>query len=667
MRPGIVTACVEAGRLPLGRQTAPVIPLKDRFMDFSSFAVQLLNGLAGASSLFMVAAGLSLIFGVTRIVNFAHGSFFMVGIYIAYTLVDRLGDTIGFWPSLLLAALGVGVLGAIVEMTLLRRIYRAPELFQLLATFALVLVIKDAVLWLWGPEELLGPRAPGLSGSVEILGRHFPTYDLFLIVVGPVVLGLLWLLLSRTRWGTLVRAATQDREMVGALGVNQAWLFTSVFALGALLAGLGGALQLPREPANLEMDLMTIGAAFVVVVVGGMGSIPGAYVAALVIAEIKAICIWLGLVDVMGMTISFSKLTLVVEFLVMAAVLILRPHGLLGRPQAPARTYGFAEAPLRPAGNLYRSAAIALLVLLLLMPALMSDSPYAVVLTIDLMIAALFATSLHFIMGPAGMHSFGHAAYFGLGAYGAAMLVRSAGLPMEAALIGAPLVAAAGAVLFGWFCVRLSGVYLAMLTLAFAQITWAVVYQWDAVTGGSNGLTGVWPASWLADKTAYYYLTLAFVVAGVLLLRRILFAPFGYAMRACRDSALRADAIGISVKTMQWVAFALAGLFAGIAGALFAFSKGSISPESLHVGKSVDGIVMVMLGGIQTLVGPVVGAVTFNWLHDTVARSTDYWRAMLGGIILLLVLLFPQGIAGFIRQAYVNFTERKPALKEAKA
>lgn len=637
-------------------------------MDFSSFAVQLLNGLAGASSLFMVAAGLSLIFGVTRIVNFAHGSFFMVGIYVAYSMVGWLGGGgLGFWPALLLAAIAVGVLGAVVEVVLLRRIYRAPELFQLLATFALVLVIKDAVLWLWGPEELLGPRAPGLSGAVEILGRQFPTYDLFLIVVGPVVLGLLWLLLTRTRWGTLVRAATQDREMVSALGVNQAWLFTGVFALGALLAALGGALQLPREPANLEMDLITIGAAFVVVVVGGMGSIPGAYVAALLIAEIKAICIWLGLVEIMGVSISFSKLTLVVEFLVMAAVLVARPCGLMGRPQAPSRHYGLAEEPLRPSGNLYRTAGVVLLAALIAMPLLLSDLPYMVVLAIDLLIAALFAASLHFIMGPAGMHSFGHAAYFGLGAYGAGMLMHNVGLPMEAALIVAPLVAAAGALVYGWFCVRLSGVYLAMLTLAFAQITWAIVYQWDDVTGGSNGLIGIWPAEWLSDKTTYYYLTLAIVVAGVLLLRRVLFAPFGYAMRACRDSALRADAIGIDVKRMQWVAFIVAGLAAGAAGALFSFSKGSISPETLHVGKSVDGIVMVMLGGIQTLVGPVVGAVTFSWLHDTVARSTDYWRAMLGGIILLLVLLFPQGIAGFSRQLYLNFTERKAAAKEARS
>ncbi|MES2281451.1 MAG: ABC transporter permease [Pseudomonadota bacterium] len=635
-------------------------------MSFSGFIVQLLNGLAGASSLFFVAAGLSLIFGVTRIVNFAHGSFFMVGIYIAYTMVERLGSGLGFWPALFLSAVAVGVIGALIEIVLLRRIYKAPELFQLLATFALVLVIKDAVLYLWGPDELLGPRAPGLSGSVQILGRQFPSYDLFLIVVGPVVLGLLWLLLTRTRWGTLVRAATQDRGMVSALGVNQAWLFTAVFGLGAMLAGLGGALQLPREPATLEMDLNTIGSAFVVVVVGGMGSIPGAYAAALLLAEIKAICIWLGVVEIFGYSISFSKLTLVVDFIVMAVVLVWRPWGLFGKPQAISRHIGMQEEPLRKGGHIYFVVAAVLGLGLAAAPVLAADSPYTIVLMIDLLVAALFAASLHFIMGPAGMHSFGHAAYFGLGAYGAALLVRSSGMPMEASLIVAPLIAACGAFIYGWFAVRLSGVYLAMLTLAFAQITWAITWQWDSFTGGSNGLTGVWPSEWLSDKRAYYWLTLVLVAAAILWLRRVLFSPFGYTLRAGRDSVLRADAIGIDVKRMQWTAFVIAGAAAGLAGALYAFSKGSISPESLSVGKSVDGLVMVLLGGVQTLAGPVVGAVTFTWLHDTVARNTDYWRAMLGAIILLLVLLFPQGIAGFSKQLFDRLRRKKSAAESNK-
>jgi len=608
----------------------------------SSLVAQFLNGLAGASTLFLVAAGLSLIFGVTRTVNFAHGSLYMIGIYAAYTFIGLFGVTpLGFWAGVVASALAVGALGALVEIALLRRIYGSPELFQLLATFALTLVLKDFALWLWGAEDLLGPRAPGLHGSVVILGSPFPEYDLVLIAIGPAVLGALWLLLYRTRWGRLVRAATQDRDMVAALGVNQKWLFTGVFALGAALAGLGGALEIPREPAQLSLDISAISDAFVVVVVGGMGSLPGAFLAALLIGEIKALCIGIGL----------SKLTLVVEFVVMAIVLVLRPQGLLGKPWETLRAAAQVEPPLCAPSRAMSIAALVAIAALAMLP--LVTQGYALVLAIDIFVFALFAASLHFILGPGGMVSFGHAAYLGLGAYGAGLLLARAGWPMEAALAAAPLAAAAGAALFGWFCVRLSGVYLAMLTLAFAQIAWSIAYQWDSFTGGSNGLVGVWPASWLASRPAFYLLTLALCSGGVWLLRRALFSPFGYALRAGRDSPLRAGAVGIDVQHIQWAAFAASGAFAGLAGGLFAFSKGSISPDStLAVSRSIDALVMVLLGGVQTLTGPLVGAAVFTWLQDAIARNTDYWRALLGAAILAIVLAFPQGIVGALRARF---------------
>src|SRR4029077_2762172 len=421
----------------------------------------------------------------------------------------------------------VGVIGAFIEIALLRRIYRAPELFQLLATFALVLIINDATLWLWGPEDLLGPRAPGLRGSIEVLGRRLPTYDVFLIIIGPLVLLVLHFTLARTRFGRLVRAATQDREMVSALGVNPAVLFTSVFALGAAVAGFGGALQVAREPANLATDLVAIGDAFVAAVVGGMGSVTGAYLATRIIAEVKALCIAMGVVDFGFFTVNFTKLTLVAEFLVMAVVLIVRPYGLLGRPQAFVRSLAEPEDPIRPATPALKIFGAAVLALLACLPLLAQTSPYLLILGIDVLIAVIFATSLHFIMGPGGMHSFGHAAYFGLGAYGAALMVKFLAAPTPVALLVAPLAALAGALLFGWFAVRLSGVYLAMLTLAFAQIVWSVLFQWEGVTGGANGILGIWPQAPFDSRSAFYLLTLALVLAGVLTLRRFLFAPFG--------------------------------------------------------------------------------------------------------------------------------------------
>ena len=601
----------------------------------SSLLIQFLNGLASASTLFLVAAGLSLIYGVTRIVNFAHGALYMLGIYAAYSFSGRLG----FWPGVLAAAVAVSAFGAAAEIALLRRLYRAPELLQLLGTFALTLIVEDFTLWYWGAEDLLGPRAPRLAGSVRIAGSAFPQYDLFLIAVGPVVLGALWLLLRRTRWGRLVRAATQDRDMVAALGVNQKWLFTGVFALGAALAGLAGALEVPRQPAQLSLDLPAMSDAFVVVVVGGMGSIPGAFLAAILIGEVKALCVALG----------FSKLTLVVEFVVMAVVLVLRPHGLLGKPWENPRAE--EPEPLRAASRAMSIAGAVALVALVALP--FFTTGYALVLAVDIFVFALFAASLHFIMGPGGMTSFGHAAYLGLGAYAAGLLLRKAAWPMEAALLAAPIAAAAGAALFGWFCVRLSGVYLAMLTLAVAQIVWSVAYQWDALTGGSNGLIGVWPAGWAASRPAFYLLALVVCAAGILLLRRALFAPFGWALRAARDSPLRAEATGIDVRRTQWIAFAAAGGVAGIAGGMYAFSKGSISPDStLAVSRSVDALVMVLLGGVQALSGPWIGAAAYTWLHDVLARNTDYWRAILGAAMLAIVLAFPQGIVGALRARF---------------
>jgi len=628
-------------------------------MTLEALLFQALNGLAAASSLFFVGAGLSLIFGVTRIINIAHGSFYMLGLYLAATLAIKVGGGFGYWGGILAAGLVVAALGGFVEMLVLRRIYQAPELFQLLATFALLLVINDVAQYVWGPEDLLGPRAPGLRGSVEILGRNFPSYDLFLIAIGPLVLLLLHLMLARTRFGRLIRAATQDREMVGALGVNQALLFTVVFVLGAFLAGFGGALQVAREPANLGLDLMVISDAFVVVVVGGMGSIPGAFLAAVIIAEVKALCIGLGLVHFGAFAVNFSKLTLVAEFLVMAVVLIVRPFGLLGRPQPPVRNPAEIDDPIRPAALPLKAAAAALLVLLVLLPLVSRTSPYVLVLSIDVLIAILFATSLHFIMGPGGMHSFGHAAYFGLGAYGAALMVQFAAAATPLALIAAPLPALIGALLFGWFAVRLSGVYLAMLTLAFAQIVWSILFQWEEVTGGSNGILGIWPQAPFDSRPAFYFLTLALVVAGVLLLRRFLFAPFGYAMRAGRDSPLRAEAIGINVKRVHWIGFAIAGTFAGIAGGIFAFAKGTISPDVAWVSRSIDAMVMVLLGGIQTLTGPIVGAAVFTVLQDNVMRQTTFWRGLLGAVILLLVLVFPGGIIGALSKRAA--ARRKPA------
>lgn len=606
------------------------------------YVIQFLTGLASASSLFLIAAGLSIIFGVTRILNFAHGSLYMLGAYIAYTLITHLSPgPIGFWIIVLIAATAVGLVGVLIEVGLLRRIYQAPELFQLIATFGVILIVSDITRFIWGEEDLVGPRAPGLSEAVTIFGHPLPQYDIALIVLGPLVLGATWLLFHRTRWGILVRAATQDREMVGALGANQALLFTSVFFFGAFLAGLGGAAQIPKGGADLLMDLNVIAEAFVIVVIGGMGSILGAFLAAVIIGELNAFGI-----------LIFPQMTLVLMFAVMAIVLLIRPWGLLGRPEAVSRAPGEApEPPLRPATKAAKSLFMVSLLMVIAVPLLGSD--FAMVMLIDIFIFVLFAVSLHFIMGPGGLVSFGHAAYYGLGAYASALLVHYLETPMLAAMVAAPIIAGIGAAVFGWFSVRLSGVYFAMLTLAFAQIAWSVVFQWNEFTYGDDGVLNIWPAEILSSPIAYYYFTLLLVGIGIVVLRRTLFTPFGYIMRAGRDSPLRADAIGIDVQRQQWLAFIFAGMFAGLAGSLYVFSKGSVFPDQMAIPQSIDGLMMVLLGGVKTLTGPIVGAAALTGLTDWLSSNEIwFWRSFLGCVILALVILFPQGIVGFVRDRF---------------
>jgi branched-chain amino acid transport system permease protein len=393
------------------------------------------------------------------------------------------------------------------------------------------------------------------------------------------------------------------------------------------------------------MDLAIIAEAFVVTVVGGLGSIPGAFLAALIIGLTKALCIALGTVEIAGIAFAFPKLTLVAEFVVMAIVLAVKPHGLMGVPPGAPVTTPLPEQRALVTLPGRREALVALGLLLTLVTLPWWRDEYTLVLATDILIAALFAASLQFLLGTGGMTSFGHAAYFGVGAYAAAIAVK-AGWPMLVAVATAPLAALLAALAFGWFCVRLAGVYLAMLTLAFAQIVWSIVFQWDAVTGGSNGLVGIWPTEFLADRTRFYLFVTVLVAVAFALLVHITRSPFGFALRAGRDSALRAAALGVDVRRTQWYGFALAGTFAGLAGGLFAFSKGSISPESLAIPRSVDALVMVLLGGVNALFGPLLGAAAFTWLADALARATDYWRAGLGVLILLIVLVFPMGIGG---------------------
>jgi branched-chain amino acid transport system permease protein len=224
-------------------------------------------------------------------------------------------------------------------------------------------------------------------------------------------------------------------------------------------------------------------------------------------------------------------------------------------------------------------------------------------------------------------------------------MVKSFQLSMEECLLLAPLICIVFGTILGWLCTRLSGIYLAMLTLALSQLLWAICFQWDGFTGGSNGLTGIWPSEFWSSKENFYELTLVLLTLSLLTLKVVNNSPYGLTLKSTRYSAKRAISLGVNVKRAQQIAFSISSAFAGLAGSLFAFSKGNISPDVLGLQRSVDALVIVLMGGINSSLGPLIGAIAYTGLQDFTARETEYWRACLGGLILALLFLLPNGLA----------------------
>ena len=593
-----------------------------------------------------MAAGLTLIFGVTRIVNFAHGSFFMLGaLFTAHWVTNWFpawGESAPLYLlAIILGATCAGLAGAVVEFFLLRRMAGAPELYQLVATFGLTLAMHDAMQWGFGPDEVFAPRFPGLKGSVQMGDEFFPVYQLVMIALGPLVWLGLHLLLHRSRFGQRLRAATQDRSMLAALGVNPKPLMLGAVVLGCALAGLGGALQLPREPAHLQMDINVIVETFVVVVTGGLGSIGGAFIAALLI----------GLVHAFG-TAWFPQATLVVVFLTMAVVLVARPQGLNGKAVASLEPGGVAhEAAQKFRGpHLGRWWTSAIAMAFVLLAALgWSGGPYWQTLAADALILMIFGISLQAMMALGGLVSFGHAAFFALGAYGAALSHSLWGASLPLALATGCAAALAVAAIFGAAVVRSSGVYLAMLSLALAQVIWAGATQWVGLTGGDNGLIGLALVSESA-RPFFYVLLVALALAAVFALRFLSLSVLGAALQALRDAPLRAAASGLSVGWLKYRIFVASAVLAGLAGGLFAAHKGAVFPSMAAVATSVDALLVVLLGGVHQLWGAVAGSLVLTYASAELGREVTYWRGLLGVFIMLIMALSPFGLLGLLQR-----------------
>jgi len=293
-------------------------------MNIEFFFFILINGLSQGMVLFIVASGLSLVFGVLRVINFAHGSLYMMGAFLAFS-VSTLLNTESLFSFILLMVVvppAIALLGLGLEIPLFRRIYGKEHLLQLLLTYALLLILDDVCRLVWGGDIRNVARPELLAGSINFFGQYLPTYNVFILVVGPLIALGLWLLLYRTRSGNLIRAAVTQPEMLGALGVNVATVMTGTFVLGCWLAGLGGVFMSALANIDLGVGMEKIIECFAVVVIGGLGSVGGALLGSLIIG-----------LGVSFIQLSLSRLAIIFPYIAMALILIIRPWGLFGKPE----------------------------------------------------------------------------------------------------------------------------------------------------------------------------------------------------------------------------------------------------------------------------------------------------------------------------------------------
>src|SRR6516165_5166814 len=560
---------------------------------------QLLNGLVYGVLLFLMAAGLSLIFGLMNVVSLAHGSFFMLGAFLGLSIYQATGS---FWAGLVLAPIPVVALGVLMELVFLRPLYARGHMDQVLLTFGFTFVFYDLVQTIWGRVMLRLPAPESLSGTLHIGLGVFSTYRLFLIGFGFAIALLLWLFLERSRLGAMVRAGVDDAAMAAGLGGNVPALFTGIFGAGVALAALGGVAAGPVLGLYPGMDTEILIPAFIVIGIGGMGSLRGAFIGSLLI----------GIADTFGKA-YFPSLALFLIYVVMALVLLVRPQGLFGIKYTGVTAAPAVTTVSTPATARMRAIGLVVLLAMLAFPFLVGDYPRA--LLAEIYIFAIFAMSLDLLLGFTGLMSLGHAAFFGLGAYTVTILAAQFDVNAWIGVVAGVGVAGLGAAVIGFFCVRATGISFLMLTLAFSQLLFSIALKWRDVTGGSDGMALAEKPSFfgfeLSNSLAMYFMALSFFVLVFWSLRRLLNAPLGHVFVGIRENEPRMNAIGYPTRVYKLASFTIAGAIAGLAGGLYTIFNGFISTDALYWTASGDILIMTMLGGAGTLIGPAIGTAIF--------------------------------------------------------
>ena len=595
---------------------------------------QLMVGLVNGAFYAMLSLGLALIFGMLNVVNFAHGAQYMLGAIVAWLLLDRLG--LGYGWALLLAPLAVGALAAGFERLALRRIARLDHLYGLLLTFGLAMALEGGLTVLMGAASRPYAIPEFLRGAIDLGFMIMPRYRLWVVLASAVTCLLVWLAVERTRLGSYLRAATENAALVRAFGVRVPLLITLTYGFGAALAAFSGVMAAPILQISPTMGSSLLAFVFAVVVIGGMGSIGGAVISGFAMGVIE------------GLTKYFwPEASSTVVFVMMAVILLVRPNGLFGR----TLTAHAASAAERPKAGFdsapYRGWLIGVLALGFALAPLVFFPTTAM----TVMCMALFALSFNLLVGYAGLVSFGHAMFFGTGAYVCAHAAAHWGLPVEACLLLGVACSAALAWGAGALAIRRQGVYFAMITLALSQMVF-FFYLKAPFTGGEDGIQRVPRGAllgWLPlEGWTLYAFVWAVFIAGFLLVYRIIHSPFGEVLTAIRDNEDRAVSLGYDVGRYKLAAFVMAGALAGLAGSMKALVQQMASLADAHMALSSDVILMALLGGMGTIFGPVVGAVALVGMQNQLA-TLGAWVVFIQGVILMLcVLLFRRGLVGAI-------------------
>ena len=643
-------------------------------MVVADFIEQLINGLTLGMVYVLLAAGLSVIFGVMDVINFSHGELFALGAYFALSIINPLGSGIGFWVALLVAPLIVGLIGAAIERTTIRPLYGRNPLYHILLTFGLVLIINDLIKLGWGTEQQQLVVPEYLTQSVSIFSIQLSLYNYFIIGFAALLAIGTWLLLNRTKYGMIIRAGSQDREMVRNVGIDIDRYYTLVFGFGAALAAVAGIVLGGYQSVSTGMGNSVIIPAFVVVVLGGLGSFRGAVFGGLLVGVVQTMMrVYNGstLFDLGGFELIIPDLQGLTIFLLMIAVLLVKPQGLFGT-RGEESEGGDEEILVGSSGGLLDDKTrtrlgILFVAFMLIAPfaLLLTGSRYYVIVLNNMLIWAIFALSLDIVMGYAGLVPLGHTMFYGVGAYTAALVMLHYTTSFFAALGAAILLCAVIAWIVGSLSIRVSGVYFAMITLAFAELFYSAVFKFE-FTGGSDGLLGFEPTMGmfglgvplsdiefvfmgyeLEQQFVFYYVGLILALLAYLFARRVMNAPFGSVLQSIRESEERAEFIGYNTTKYKRRAFVISGGMAGLAGALLAASPMTfiISPDqTLHWIHSGEVIVIALLGGMGTLFGPMLGAGAFLGAEEILAGYTDQWRMVIGIIFVLFVLFVPRGL-----------------------